>query len=529
MTRRITVDVYEADGSTLVDTLESDDKRTFLKDLSAEGSYSLEVKLGHADEALLTDGRILRFSVDGTARWQGLVEPRDIVYADDSNREAGRVVKVSGRGTLALLERALVYPELGLGRISPANRFFNPASNDFDVSGWSSATQFHKFGTVTTSDAYYRYPLGFPDVDAYWIGPSDGITSLPADIGFWWVVKTFTIASGEGGDYRFSTGVDDGVELYIDGDKVYAESTVGLWGRTHEFTIPLDEGTHRIAARIENFDRPSASTNATAFILSGAKELAGGAVLDDPVVRTDNSWKILKVTGTEPGFTPGAILDLLLTEAQARGSLPGVTWDFDAADDSDGTSWPDEIDVSFPVSMTLLDVVRHFVDEHACDVEMSATGLVFHAYVSKGSDLSGSVAASYGTNLSRLAFSKVPPGPNVTLSQTAEGRWVERERSTSSDDWGRREVGLSLGSAPSADAADRQAEAFFDDHSEPVEAITDMQLEEVSAVPLDDFDVGDTISATASDGSAADMRVQGISLSEDTAGVPIWKPDLYKP
>lgn len=535
MTRRIEVKVYEDDGSTLAGTLASDNKRSFLKDLSAEGAYGLQVKIGHADEALLTDGRIVRFLIDGTARWQGLVEPRKIVYADPSQREAGRVVNVEGRGTLALLERAVVYPELGLGVISPGVRYFNPASFDFSVSGWSAATAFHQQKTVTDTDPYYSSPRGWKDGDAYWIGPSDGVTSLPADIGFYWLVKEFTIAAGDGGDRRFEMTADDGFEFYLDGNKELAEARAGLWGVSRETTLTLDEGTHRIAVRVENFDRPVASTNATAFILSCEKVVAGGIGTGTVDVRTDNTWKIYKVTTVEPGMTPGKVLDILLDEAQTRGMLADLSWDFTATQDSNGTAWPTSPDLAFNVNSSYLEVVRHLVDEHLADVEMSATGLTLHAYVSKGADRGATpgtglstVSLLYASNLSRLAFSKTPPGPNVTLSQTAEGRWVEASRSASVTAWGRREVGLSLGSAPSADAADRQVEAFFDDHAEPIEAITDMQVEEVNAVPLEDFDVGDIVSATSSSGAAADVKVTGIRVSEDAGGVPVWAPDVVR-
>lgn len=528
MTRRIEIDVIDADGTTVVDTLASDGKRSFLKDLEGEGAHDVEIKLGHADEDLLTYGRILRYKVDGTARWQGLIEQLPIVYADPNNRKAGQVMRCSGRGTLALFEWAVLYPELGLGRISPGHRYFNPASFDFDESGWGTATAFHEQGTTDPADAYEGYPQGFPDGAAYWIGPSDGITSLPAPIGFWWVVKEFTIASGQGGDYRFSFGVDDGLEIFVDGNREFAESRVGMWGVTREITLSLDEGAHRIACRVENFDRPNPSTNATALVLSVAKELAGGAALDTPVVATDSTWKFLQVTGTEPGMTVGHFLTVLVAEAQAAGFLDGITLGFDADEDSAGTTWPVEIDLAFPVGMTYLEILRHLIEEHACDVEMSATGLVLHAYVSKGDDLSASVAVTYGDNISRLAFARPGPGGNVALSQTAEGRWVERERTSSATAWGRRAIHVTQGAAPSESAADRQIEAVFDDTAEPVESITDLQIEEVTAVPFADFDTGDIVSATSSDGTTADCRVYGIRVAEDRAGNPVWTPDLVK-
>ena len=528
MARRIVWSVYEGDATTLVGTLASDRGRTFLKDLSAEGGYSLESKLGHADEALLTDGRILRVSVDGTARWQGLVEKRNVIYADPSGRQAARVIPAQGRGVLGILDRAVVLPELGLGRISPIDRHFNPASFDYDVDPWIFVTALKRYDDADNSKPWYRAPKDFPDGEAWWIGVADGDTP-PVQAGFYWVVTEFEIDAGFGGDHRFSLSADDGYTFYLDGGLVASEARAGLWGATRTYDIDLDEGTHRIAVRVENFDRRNPSTNATAFILSGAQLLAGGQVLGDVVVRTDDTWKLMAFPSVEPGMTAGKILHVLLTEAQANGFLLDLTWDFDAFVDSNGHFWPRTIDVAFPTLTTnLLEVVRHLVDEHVCDVEMAATGLVVHAYVRKGADLADTVTAAYGANVGRLAFEKGPPGPNVSYTRTPEGRAIERVRASAAAAWGRRAIGLSLGSAPSRDALDRQADAYFDDVSEPLEAITDMQLEEVSSIPLADFDVGDVITATASDGSTAQVRTHGIRCSEDNAGNPIWTPDFVK-
>lgn len=526
MTRTIAAVVYENDGSTLAgadlaaSTLASDNQREWLDDLSAEGSYGLEVKVGHADEALCTLGRIVRFSVNGSARWQGLIEELDPVAADPNRRQSGRVMKVAGRGTLALLERAIVYPELGLGRISPDVRFFNFASLDYDDSGWSTAVELKTQSDTDDTKPWYRAPKGWKDPDAVWIGPTGGDTP-PVDPGDIYFRGSFTVATGEGGEYRFMFTADDGFELYVDGNKVAAEQKAGLWGVTRTYDALLDEGSHLVAVKLINFDRPVSATNVAGLILSVFKLLGGGVALGDVVSRTSSGTAMLAYPSAAPGMTVGKILDVLLTEAQTRGTLTELAWDFDATDDSGGTPWPEEVDVSFQVGTSVLDVIRHFVQEKKLDVAMSATGLTLHAYVSKGSDLSGSVSAEYGVNIGRLAFKKTAPTANVTISRTAESRWWETIETTSVSGYGRREIGLTLGSAPSDDASTRQASAFFADHAFPTTAITDMQLENVTAEPGADFVVGDTIDCLGDP-----YRVHGLRTTEDAAGQPIYTPEL---
>lgn len=530
MTRIITADVYEADGTTHVGTLASDTKREWLDDLSAEGSYSLEVKLGHADESLLTLDRIVRFAINGTACWQGIVEELDPTFADPANRQSGRVIRASGRGLLAILDDAVVYPELGLGRRSPETRYFNFASLDYDDTAWSNAVQLKQQSDPDVTKPWFGAPEGWPDPDAWWIGPS-GADTPPVAPGDIYLRGTFTIGVGEDDDYRFYVNADDAHETYLDGDKVASEQRVGLWGVEQHFEETLDAGSHLVAVKATNFDRPSAGTNVFGFIMSVVKLIDGGQTYGLVVSRSSSGTKMLAFPSTAPGMTPGKILDVLLTEAQARGDLVGLTWDFDAVNDSDGTPWPNEIDVAFPVNTSVLDVVRHLVDEHACEVAMAPTGLVLHAYVSKGTDRTtgpGTVTAAYGTNISRLAFKKQRALKNVALSLTAEGRWVETTEATSVTAHGRREIGLALGGAPSDDAATRQTAAFFVDHAYPLEAITDMQLEAISATPGVDFVVGDRILSTDSSGGSSAFRLQGLRVTEDRTR-PIYTPELVAP
>lgn len=525
MARRITVDVLASNGTTLVRTLTGDRARKWLDDLNDVGSWSLDVLVDHPDAAALTDGRFVRIKLDGVARFFGPVETRRKVVADPSARKAGRVVEVGGRGGLSILERAVVYPELGVGFISPDVRFFNFASADYDDSAWSPVTLLARQDDTTGANPKSPAPEEWPDPLAYWIWDSTGFTPPTAVGDVYFRMGSFGVFQTT--DARVFITADDGFELYLDGAKLGAETAAGIWGKTRYFDVRLSgsyANPHCIAVKGTNLARPNPLTNGAAIIVAIAELLGGGQTVGPPILRSESYWKLLAYPSSPPGMTPGKILDVLLSEAQARGCFPSLSWSFDPFFDSDGVAWPNEIDVSFPVGTSLLDVVRKLVDEHALDVSFSPATVTLHAYVSRGGPSATVVAV--GTNVNRLGFTKSPPGPNTVLGRTAGGEWVETSDGVAAAAWGRREASLSLGSAPTDEAAARQTAAFLDDHSDPVEAITDLQLE--VARPYVDYDVGDTATAPTYDGGTASYRVYAIGVGEDNAGKPIVTPELVR-
>lgn len=525
MTRRITVDVYEADNTTYVGTLGSDKGRQWLDDLSAEGSYSIESKLDHADEALLTDTRVLRFLIDGTPRWTGLVEGKNVVLADPSGRQSGRVIGATGRGLLGIFDDAVILPELGFGRISPDTRYFGWMSRYYDHDGWDNAVELKQQNDPDDTKPWYGAPRGWPDPNAKWIGPTDGDTppTDPGDIYFW---GDYTIPVDEGGDYRISLTADDGFEFFRDGDREGAESRVALWGVTRQLDFIGDEGAHFFGNKLTNFDRPNPATNVTAFIASLAPMLGGGVALGDPVSGTSAGTKMLAYPATEPGMTAGHIVIVNLEENQSLDWHTDLTWDFTELVDSDGVSWPTELNVARPVGSSVSELLRQLTDMKAAEFSMDPVGKVLHAYVSKGTDRTSSVTVAYSVNVHKLAMSHVGPGKNSGVCRTAEGRWLLVEDATAVTAYGRRLVGLSMGSAPSTDATIEQASAALADTANPVDAHTDLQVED------DDFidgtvETGDLVVGPLLSGSDT-FRVHGLRFSEDDAGQPICTPELVR-
>jgi hypothetical protein len=520
VTRRITVAVYESDGFTHVRDLTADAHRKWLDDVRDVGSWSFDVAVGHSDETACTENRIATFSLDGTPVFSGPIENVEKTSAGPG-RQSDRVAVISGRGGLALLERAVVFPEQPLGLVSPPNRYFSFASKDYDDSGWvTTATELA--GGFTSAK-----PEGWPNAGgAKWIGDSGDDTPGVA-AGHRWFRKSFTVT--DTGDYRMAVAGDDLWEVYIDGDLVTREDQVGAWNEARMFDLPLDAGTHQLAAHLENLDRPaSPSTNVTGFRFALAPIVNGGGFngWGTPILLSGGTWLLNTLADGPPGMNPGKVMDVLLNEAWTRSTVLPVFTSFTTSQDSNGDVWVVEPDVAFPVQTTYLDVVKHYVDEHACEFHMTP-GLVLDAYPRRGTDLSSTVTLAYAVNVSRLRHTRSAPGPNRVLARDARGRWLLAENSTAITAWGGREVGLDLGSAPSPAAVTRMTDAFFADHSEPVEALTDVQVEEVAgAVPYVDWSPGDTVSAPNYAGSAADYRVIALAVTEDEAGRPIFTPEL---
>jgi hypothetical protein len=543
-------DVYEP--LTYEGTLASVSGQEFLDDLNETGAWSFEIKAGHADEDLLQDERLVRFKVDGEPRFWGLIEaPSEKVQADPDNREAGRVVKFKGRGASAMMEDAAIFPVLGLGRVSPDSRIFAWPSTAFDDTAWDDAVALKQVNDDT--EPWSGAPQDWRDHDnaSVWVGPVDGdVPGEPVPGGFVLFRDTFTIGSGDGGEYVIDVTADDGFVIYIDDEKIGEEQGAGMWGVTRA-TQPfmLDEGDHQIAVKLLNFDRPNNATNVMGMPLTMFRMGGGGAVLSDVVFRLTAASKMLAFPDHEPGFTPGKLVADLHEEALSRGCLLNVSYVFDADVDSLGASWVDDPDLLFPVGTSYLDVLRRLAEEGACDftINPSTVATLADEYIElqllteMGDDLSDTVVLQYATNIAAEQVEHVPAGKDTLLARTAEGRYLQRQHVSAGTGRRRKEGGYSLGTAPSDGAAYRQMDAELDKQAVPVEVITSIQIEvkyladgsvDTSdpefPVPFVHFNKGDTVSATSYDGTLASFLVTGVHVTVDAAGVPIYRLDLER-
>ena len=101
-------------------------------------------------------------------------------------------------------------------------------------------------------------------------------------------------------------------------------------------------------------------------------------------------------TRTWTSASYGTILGGLLAEAQARGTLPALTWDFTASTDSLGNAWSANNTLSLNVGTSLLDVAKKLVALGMGVYMDPSLGLHAYAPSKQGSDLSASVVWRQG-------------------------------------------------------------------------------------------------------------------------------------
>lgn len=510
----LAVKVYADDDPTnLLGTLTGAHSRRWRDVKNDTGEWSLAINRHHSSASLLASRRIVRFELDGTDVWAGIIKPRrqrtkGATMADEN-------IAVSGPGVLALLADALVGPEVPVGeRPAWENRAFNFANPDYDDSDWPLAIE-RKSMFNQAASPYPGAPAGWPSVayPAFWIQPQADAGTPPQPVGASYYRSTFTIA--EEGDYSFIFSTDDGVEWWLDGALVVQETQAFLWKETRRFDVFLSAGTHQLAAKHINIDRPtSPATNIASLILAVIKPGSGGDLQLGTLVHvTDDSWKVRAYPAVAPTMTPGHILDIVLTEVQADGYLPGVTWDFDADTDSDGNGWLYPVDLTVRVGTTVFDLVRTLLGT-SIDVRMDAD-LTLHAYNrnAMGADLSGSVIFNSAACVT-VDHDTDPPLATTVLARygTGEYAWIDTFEDPPIA------VALDLGTAPSADQAERAAWALlFDTATDHVKVTWEGRRDVAGVQPYTNYRPGDWVAVLDRAGtSVVRTRVDALTMWEDS-------------
>lgn len=509
--RDIVVKLYDgAAPETLIAVLDVSETRGWEDEFNEVGSGQFAVKVTDPNIAdLLTGGNIARFELNGTMRFGIVLDRPD---RDSAAALAQRMLYCTGDGVLSLWDRGVVLPELGVGRRSPEFRTMGFASSDYDHSAWTAAIE---------TDGH-PIPEGMLDTTAHWIwGVAPTGDSPPHPVGDNFLWKTFVLT--DEADLRGFITADDGYELYLDGALLSSATQEFMWGRAQEFDLFLDAGVHYLAIRGINIDRPNTpASNFAEVILSIMTVTDGGASVDAVVVHTDDTWVCLPYPSPAPTMTPGKILRIFLEEVQALGPeyMTGVTLGCTDTLDSNGVPWNKELDVGWPVSTSLLEVIRTIV-EQAADVWMNPVTFATEVYNkgTLGTDVSGTVSLVADENLKAAKHIGENAVCNVGLAKYHTGEWLLLARASSVEAVGARMAGLTIGTAPSVEAAERTVEAVFDDYANPIDTLTGTVITEGdSSDPYANFQPGDTVSASSRYDTLVPTLVTKLKVSESSVG-----------
>lgn len=204
--------------------------------------------------------------------------------------------------------------------------------------------------------------------------------------------------------------------------------------------------------------------------------------------------------GTTRAFssqTKAAILITLIDEAQARGELSTVTYDFTADVDSASVAWTDSEDYSLPVGTSLLDIIRQFTTTGTFDVtfDFSAGGFLLGAYSGgRGTNISSTTYFRIGEQCEEVGRdTRGEEIYNFYLVKWRDG-YISVSDANSITAYGIRTKFLSLEQAQSSESATTFAAARLALTKDPKTNKTIKVYDGIAPRLFMDYDLGDTIS-----------------------------------
>ena len=253
MSGHLRLDVYDATNATYQGTLSSVLASEFVDEYNQPGAGTVTVPLDSTDAALLVKDAVVRVIYRDEVRYAWFVETRERTIADSGNQYT---LTASGRGLLAWLEDAVIYPQGGLADFLAPDRPFNYASGP---GTWRNSGNYQAALGVQWKDdstARAKLPVRWKDPAAQWIWRTNPETVVQRGTVNWFY-RDFTLTEGK--RIKFYASCDNAMDVYLDGQLIMSSSDfdkeAASFTQMARFTIRLGIGTHTLAARVKN-DKP---------------------------------------------------------------------------------------------------------------------------------------------------------------------------------------------------------------------------------------------------------------------------------
>jgi len=413
-------------------------RRQWQDELNEVGSASMVIANEDAQATLPREGDIVRFEVEGWAVFAWLI--REIERVQIANgEEHDQVTTFQGPGLLAILQESIVYPSNGV-EMKPVEeeRTWGWQSNDYDDSWWGPPAIYpvvDGYQPGSQGEWVVGMDPGSGMVAGCTVWPHRGCERLTAPGATYWLApggtcymrKLMWIAEDDPSRMLIIYALaDDECSIYFDGQLQYETSQ---WENSDadliRFEVEISPGWHVIAARVHNSEAgPMWSEgfnewiNPWSFMLTVYKmNPITGEIAPDPIIFTDDSWKMVAYPPREPGWTVGEVLHRTLYEAQwQRKGLPGVALAFTGEVDSDGNPWPETTAIATKVGTDYLTFYKE-LGETYIEFWMEPGSFTIHAWVKgmRGADRTDDIALHAPTditdpwsgNLAGLSYRKV--------------------------------------------------------------------------------------------------------------------------
>jgi len=240
------------------------------------------------------------------------------------------------------------------------------------------------------------------------------------------------------------------------------------------------------------------------------------ALLDDAIVFDEASGSTRDYTA----MTKAGIMIELIDEAQARGALANLTYDFTAVVDSDGVAWTDSEYYSLAVGTSLLDVARQFAraGEFDFDIVLSGSSFVLSAYKNgKGTDKSETIYFRVGKNCEEVNSDERGDKIKNVLRVAYKDGYITSSDPTSITNRRRREELFNVKQAQTSSSAMTAGAAKLALTKDPKFQIALRVFDDAGVNVFVDYDLGDTVMLDNS-GTETAYRIYGLQVDFDETG-----------
>lgn len=469
--------------------------------LNEFGSGGVTIQQDHPNAALLTAGNVVRLCAGSTPVYAWRIASK--TAKNITGKHVERVIEPKGFGLWKDWYWSIVGP-WHYGRPISVDRVFNWASPPLNTSSWMTQL-FLQDRTGTTPGWPRAMPIA--PLFAAWVWSRSTSASQP--VGSSLFRRPFTLDA----DKMIGVYVagDNAFEVWIDGVLLERNSSVdpdtSSWEETWRVAIPLTAGSHHLGIKVDNWGA-WASLLAAAFTVTTAG-------LDEPLFSTNaepaGGWLGLDYPNPLPGFTAPQILQLLLTEAQARGELTG--WSLTThGTHSQIPEFPTRVGARYT------DVIDALTATYL-DVEADTSGLNLHLYPKDGLGSATSVVV----DVKELATISDGEIVNAVLGVWADGvRW--RQDAGSISTYGRFADSVSLGSMTDLVAVDEALDAYLAANAYPTVSVVGEVVDATGKTAGVDYGVGDTLTV-----AGETQRCSGLTWTVKRNGDLVPMPEWESP
>ncbi|MEV0379814.1 fibronectin type III domain-containing protein [Nonomuraea sp. NPDC050643] len=233
------------------------------------------------------------------------------------------------------------------------------------------------------------------------------------------------------------------------------------------------------------------------------------------------------VDGKRPflSATAGEILQTFIGEAQGRGAVPGLQWDFSPEEDSAGQAWDKVITIYYQPGTDALTALQNLAEQGVCDFRTSGrTVQVFNADTTMADDLASGpspVDLRYGRDVAEAP-------DEGTLEDTASSVLVVGDNGlvktftnpAAVQPWGPWEQYVGAGGVSDEGTATILAQSALERAgAERVQRTRGVVLYGARWLPLADYRPGDRVLAPEDGGVLESLRIRQVTLARSSTGV----------